>query len=97
VANTWKVDNYKMNGYDYTSLVTDYRETFSKDGNFSFNWGTSSGTGTWTFQNDDTEIRLTGVSNQSSHTMTILKLEEKSFWYYFTENNDRHEYHMIPQ
>src|SRR4051812_28318718 len=32
VANTWKIDNYKVNGSDYTSLVAGYVETYSKDG-----------------------------------------------------------------
>src|SRR6185295_6561939 len=62
VANTWRVDNYKVNDDDYTSLVAGYTETYSKDGNFSFSWGNISGTGKWAFQNNDTEIRITGTS-----------------------------------
>ena len=95
VANTWKVDNYKINGDDYTSLVADYSETYSKDGNYSYSWGNFAGTGTWAFQNHDLEIRLTGITNQSSYTMVILKLEEKEFWYYYMDGNDRKEFHMI--
>lgn len=97
VANTWKVDNYKVNGDDYTSLVTDYRETYSKDGAYSFSWGSMAGTGSWAFQNNDAEIRITGVSNQSSETLVILKLEEKEFWYYYMDGNDKKEFHMIQQ
>jgi hypothetical protein len=33
VSNTWKVENYKVNNDDLTSLVTDYRETFTKENN----------------------------------------------------------------
>lgn len=95
VANTWKVDNYKFNGNDYTSLVTNYTETFTKDGNYSYNWGVISGTGTWTFQNKDTEIKITGIDNQSNVTLFILKLEEKQFWYYYMDGTDKKEYHMI--
>lgn len=97
VANTWKVDNYKVNGNDYTSLVTDYRETYSKDGAYSFSWGSMAGTGSWAFQNNDAEVRITGVSNQSSETLVIMKLEEKQFWYYYMDGNDKKEFHMIPQ
>lgn len=97
VANTWKVDNYKENGTDYTSLVTDYTETFSKDGNYSYSWGILSGTGTWSFQNKDEEIKVNGINNQSSQTLYILKLEEKQFWYYYMDGNDRKEFHMIPR
>lgn len=95
VANTWKVDNYKVNGSDYTSLVAGYIETYSKDGNYSYSWGGFSGTGSWTFQNNDREIRIIGVSHQSSETLYILKLEEKQFWYYYFDGNDRKELHMI--
>jgi len=37
VANTWKVDNYKVYGTDLTSLFADYTETYTKDGNYSYN------------------------------------------------------------
>lgn len=97
VANTWKVDNYKVNDVDYTSLTADYTETFSKDGNYSYNWGLFSGTGNWNFQNYDAEILLTGINNQSTIVIFILKLEEKQFWYYYMDGNDKKEFHMIQQ
>lgn len=95
VANTWRVDNYKENGKDYTSLVMNYTETYSKDGNYSYSWGILSGTGKWAFQNNDKEIKLNGINNQSSQTLFILKLEEKQFWFYYMDGNDRKEFHMI--
>lgn len=95
VANTWKVDNYKKNGTDYTSLVSDYSETFTKAGDYSYLWGSFSGTGKWAFQNNDNEIKLNGVSNQSSQTLYILKLEEKQFWYYYMDGSDKKEFHMV--
>jgi len=97
VANTWKVDNYKKNGSDYTSLVTAYSETYTKDGGYSYEWNGISGTGTWSFQNSDKEILLTGTSNQATYTLVILKLEEKEFWYYYMDGNDKKEFHMVPQ
>ncbi|HBS86010.1 MAG: hypothetical protein A2W91_08365 [Bacteroidetes bacterium GWF2_38_335] len=95
VANTWNIDNYKINGEDYTSLVSGYSETFTNDGDYSYNWGVLSGTGAWEFQNNDTEIKLTGIDNQSSQTLVILKLEEKQFWYYYMDGNDKKEFHMV--
>lgn len=95
VSNTWKVDNYKVNGTDVTSLVSGYSETFTKSGGYSYQWGEQSGTGTWKFQNNDEEIALTGTDNQSDHTLYILKLEEKQFWYYYISDGDRHEFHLI--
>ena len=97
VANNWQVDNYKVNGSDYTSLVSDYTELFTKEGNYSYQWGLFSGTGTWAFQNNDEEIRITGINNQTSRDLIILKLEEKEFWYYYMDGSDRHEFHMIQQ
>lgn len=95
VANTWRIDNYKINGNDYTSLLAGYTESYSKDGNYSYSWGNNAGTGTWTFQNKDEEVRIIGNSNQSNVTLFILKLQEKEFWYYYMDGNDRHELHMI--
>lgn len=97
VANTWKVDNYKINGTDYTSLVSGYTETYTKDGNYYYSFGSLAGTGSWAFQNKDAEIRITGINHQSSETLYILKLEEKEFWYYYMDGNDKKEFHMIQQ
>jgi hypothetical protein len=95
VANTWRVDNYKINGDDYTSLVSGYSEIFTKSGNYSYSWGILNGSGNWSFQNKDAEIKLNGNDNQSSRTLYILKLEEKSFWYYYLDGNTRNELHMV--
>jgi hypothetical protein len=95
VANTWKVENYKINGDDYTSLVSSYTETFTKGGAYNYSWGILDGSGTWTFQNNDKEIKLNGSNSQASRTLFILKLEDKAFWYYYMESNDRKEFHMI--
>lgn len=95
VANTWKVENYKINETDYTSLVAGYEQTFSKSGAYSFSWGSTSGSGNWAFQNDEAEIRITGVNTTSSETLFIVKLKEKEFWYYIMDGNDKHEYHLL--
>lgn len=97
VANSWKVDNYKVNGDDYTSLVAGYTELFSTDGNYSYKFGLISGTGTWAFQNKDAEIRITGTDNQSNVTLYIQKLEEEQFWYYIMDGNDKKEFHMVEE
>lgn len=95
VSNTWKVDNYKVDGTDVTSLVSGYTETFTKGGGYSYDWSSASGTGTWKFQRNDEEIALTGTDNQDDHTLYILKLEEEQFWYYYMVDGERHEFHMI--
>jgi len=95
VANTWKVDNYQKNGTDYTSLMSGYTETYTKDGNYSYSFGSVSGTGTWAFQNHDKNIQLNGLTNQGTYSLVILKLEEKEFWYYYMDGNDKKEFHMV--
>lgn len=97
VANNWKVDNYKVNDVDYTSLVADYKETFTTDHNYSYTWGLLGGTGTWGFENNSAEVRITGTENLASQTLYILKLEQKQFWYYIMDGADKKEYHMIQQ
>lgn len=97
ISNQWKVDNYKVNGTDFTSLVSSYVETFSKSGAYSYSWSILNGEGTWAFQNNDMEVKLTGDSEQTSRTLYILKLQEKEFWYYYMDGDDKHEFHMISQ
>ena len=97
VSKTWKVENYKVNNTDYTSLASAYTETFTKSGTYSFQWSILGGTGTWKFQNRNAEIQITGVSNLSSRTLFILRLEEKAFWYYYMDGSDKKELHLIPQ
>jgi len=97
ISRTWKVDNYKVNGVDYTSLVSSYTETYVKGGTYSYQWAILGGTGTWEFQNKDAEIKITGISNLTSRTLFILKLEETEFWYYYIDGADKKEYHFIRQ
>lgn len=97
LSNSWKIDNFKINDVDYTSLLNGYTETFTTDHNYSYTWGILGGTGKWEFQNNYNEVRITGTDNQSSETLYILKLERTQFWYYIMDGNDRKEYHMVQQ
>lgn len=95
VANTWKIDSYKVDGVDLTPLYTGYTETYTKEKNYSYKWGAVSGTGTWAFQNNDEELRVTGLTNQATHTQVILKLEEKALWYYIMDGDKKREFHFV--
>ncbi len=98
VANNWKMEKVTLNGADITNQFTtiNYTESYDKEGNYSFNSSIQSGDGKWAFQNDDLEIRRSGVSGQSSADLIILKLKEKSFWYQIIDGNDIYEFHLIP-
>lgn len=97
LSNTWKVDNYKVNSTDLTSLVANYTETYTKDGSYSNNWGSKNEAGLWTFINHASEIQVSNKDTQDIRIQTILKLEEKSLWFYYMKGNDKHEFHMIPK
>ena len=38
---------------------------------------------------------MDGSDGHSSGTLYILKLEEKQFWYYTMDGNDKYEYHLV--
>ena len=95
VSKIWQVDNYRVNGTDFTSLMSAYTETFTKQGTYSYQWAILGGTATWAFQNNNAEIKITGTSNVSTKTLVILKLENKAFWYYYIDGTDRKELHLI--
>ncbi len=99
VANTWKVEKVTENGVDFTSALNNlnYTETYDKDGNYSYSTSFGVGSGKWAFENKDTQIKRSGVSGQSSETLTILKLKENSFWYKYEDGNDIIEFHLIPK
>lgn len=97
VAGTWGVENLKKNGNDITSLYQDYKETYTKSGDYTYNWGGISGSGNWAFQKEDEEIKLTGTLNQADHTLVIQKLKEDQFWYYYMDGTDKYEFHMVPR
>jgi hypothetical protein len=96
VSNTWKVENYMVNGQDRTALYAGYLESFSPDGNYTYTLGESSGTGRWNFQNNSSEIKITGISNLESRVIVILRLENNSFWYYYTDGKEYRELHLVP-
>ena len=95
VANTWAVDNYKINGKDYTSLLTNYIETYSMKGAYNYTWGIIHGSGSWIFQKNFEEIKVTNSDSSDYKVLSILKLEENSFWYSYTDGGDKHELHLI--
>jgi len=95
ISNTWSIDNYKVNGTDYTSLVSGYTETFTKEGDYSYKLSIITGTGTWAFANNNEIVRITGIDNQSNADLVIMKLTDSQFWYYYMDGDDKKEFHMI--
>ncbi len=98
VANTWKMEQVMLNGSDVTSTFTNinYTETYDKSENYSYSSTVGSGSGKWSFENNDMQIKRQGVSGQSTLDLTILRLKENSFWYKYTDGNDSYEFHLVP-
>jgi hypothetical protein len=98
VANTWKMEQVMLNGSDVTSNFTNinYTETYDKSENYSYSSTVGSGSGKWSFENNDMQIKRQGVSGQSTLDLTILRLKENSFWYKYTDGNDSYEFHLVP-
>jgi hypothetical protein len=98
VANTWKMEQVMLNGSDVTSTFTNinYTETYDKSENYSYSSTVGSGSGKWSFENNDMQIKRQGVSGQSTLDLTILRLKENSFWYKYTDGNDNYEFHLVP-
>ena len=99
VSNAWKVESVTLNGNDITSSFTsiNYTENYDKDGNYSYSSSIGNGSGKWAFENNDEQIKRSGVSGQSSISMTILRLKENSFWYEFKDGSDNFHFHLIPK
>ena len=96
LSQTWKVSSYQKNGSDNTSKYGGYTETYTKSGNYSYSWGILSGTGTWAWANNQSDVQLSGTSLQGTYTLVILKLEQAELWYYYMDGSDKKEFHMVP-
>lgn len=102
VSNTWKVEQYLLNGVDKTSDFNvdkrNYIETYTKDGKWSRsyidpNGDPKSDAGTWTF---DSKKEIINRDSGPTDQLHILKLKEKEFWFWYTDNGDKKEFHLIP-
>jgi hypothetical protein len=107
VANTWKIDKYFVDYVDKTNTIpSDYRETYTKDGVYSYSYTSSSGPvtggGKWEFKEKDEMIYRGGVitapfGQPSITAMVILRLKEKEFRYYADVYGQRHEFHLVEE
>jgi len=97
ISQAWRVQSYSVDSLVVTPLMVGYKETFTKEGSYSFQWELLGGTGSWAFQNGSAEVKITNVNNVTSRTLTILRLETGAFWYYYMDGDVRTEVHLIPQ
>ncbi len=101
--NSWRVEFYSKNGSnesaEFMAKKVSYIETFTKDNRWSYTYinpndgKLKSGEGSWQFLNDDNQILITEGSE--SKVLTILKLEEKQFWFYYSDGDDLKEFHLV--
>lgn len=112
-AHTWKLSKYLRNGIDETTIlyIKNYEETYAGVGGGSFsrsyfddNDDFKSETGTWSFEEGEKKLIISGVGSVeitnetgtvSSSYFNILKLDKDEFWYYFDNGGDKHEFRLI--
>lgn len=103
VANYWKIQKAIENGEDISEDYDQYDLYLTKNGdatltaNYSYGTFTFSSTtnGSWTLQNDDTELEVDFENNDADETYQILKLEEKELW--LRAKGKELELHLVPQ
>lgn len=106
VENTWKVEKYYKNGEDKTADFfadkINYIETFTEDNKWSLSYtdGDDSeletDSGTWDFDKEDKTLIDRNAGGSTWEELTILKLKNKEFWFWYMDGSDKKEYHMIP-
>ena len=107
VVNTWKVEKYYKNGEDKTADFfadkINYIETFTEDGKWSLSYTDASDneletdSGTWEFDKDSNKEKIDRNAGGSTwEELTILKLKNKEFWFWYMDSGDKKEYHLIP-
>lgn len=81
VSGDWKLTSFTVNGTAYSSGVT-VTMTIDKDGSYTTTYtstlGTTTETGTWTFNDDKTTISFTeSTAGSTADTFTIVELKSK--------------------
>ena len=96
VANTWAVEKYTINEVEQsTILFADVTFEFTKDGKYTFTFGTNgSEKGTWEFGDKKETIKTTEDGQSSVEESTILKLKNKEFWIKEVDNGVTTEIHL---
>lgn len=58
VAGSWRITNFVDSGKDHTNLFTGYTFTFSTNGLISAVKGSTTITGSWATENEDSDLKL---------------------------------------
>lgn len=106
VINTWKVEKYYKNGEDKTTDFfadkINYIETFTEDDEWSYSYTDADDnelkidSGTWEFDDKDNTIIDRNAGGSTWEELTILKLKNEEFWFWYMDSGDKKEFHMVP-
>lgn len=106
VENTWKVEKYYKNSEDKTTDFfadkINYTETFTEDNKWSLSYTDASDSeletdsGTWDFDDEDKTKIDRNAGGSTWEELTILRLKNKEFWFWYMDSGDKKEFHMIP-
>ncbi|HEY6161666.1 MAG TPA: hypothetical protein VI112_10595 [Bacteroidia bacterium] len=98
LSGSWQVEQLLVNGQDMTSAYfpnRSYFESYEVGGAFGCSTATLEETGTWRWVQHKTKIFRVPSYNNSDGTITILRLENKSFWYSYDAGGQSYEMHMV--
>ena len=99
VANTWQLEEYRINGVDVTAKykAINYTEKYNKAGEFEISANNETRDGQWEFISEARCMRRFGMEGIPTRTLIITRLTEKEFWYYYMleTEDDQHERHEI--
>lgn len=103
MANNWRIDRAYDNGSDVTDSYDRYELDLGKSGSARISESSSFGgviftvetNGTWTFTNNDEDVRLDFDNDDADATYQILKLERSELW--LRERGDDLELHLTPR
>jgi hypothetical protein len=102
LSGTWQVEQLLVNGQDMTSAYFPNRTFFESyegngyyeyDNQNGFSVDTASGSWKWVSKREQIMHTVSPFGNDAL-LITILKLENKSFWYTFTSGSQTYELHM---
>ena len=109
LCNEWRLTRLYINGTEQTLSAFDQQTTleFKKNGTVNYSYAVMdstaiviTGSGTWEFNNDQTEVFTTityTLGGTEKDTFKILRLKEEELWFENNEDGDVVETHYEPK
>lgn len=109
IKKSWGLQQYLHNNADHTAAmtITALDESYTDNNKYDRSYTDKNGNkvvenGTYQFETADV-LQVSGIGSieispevgtVSSSRYNIIKLTDSDYWYYYTNNGDRHEFHF---